>query len=309
MRLAYLLIDAASAISSHDLGEITVLKQKLGLTLMLSLALVASTGVGFCLEKGAKGLFFEQMDSPSKSLNTGVQYYIELERGGSNRTVNNKEKFQNGDRIRFHLKSNIDGYAYILLSSGSRGEQSVLFPDPQSGDNNKVSRGKDYTLPESGFLTFDENPGTEKVTLVLSRTPIDAQAYLGNKAEAPTLIASAMTGSKDLIPQKVLVAYNDPAVTKQKFVQETSSSEKIEIKKEKSESGAPKKKIVKKEKETSSSPSISKGAEAKKTSVAKNSNRTSTSVSSHSSHEDGVVTVVSQLPSGVLHIDVDLHHL
>ncbi len=289
-----------------SLGETTVLKHRFGLSLMLSLALVAATStVGFCLEKGAKGLFFEQMESQEKSLNTGVQYYIELERGGVNRRTTNKEKFQNGDRIRFHLKSNIDGYAYILLSSGSRGEQSVLFPDPQSGDNNQVKHGKDYTLPETGFLTFDENPGTEKVTLVLSRTPIDAQAYLGNKAEAPTLIASAMTGSKDLIPQKVLVAYNDPAVTKQKFVQESSSSEKIEIRKEKAESGSPKKKIVKKETVSS----YSKGAEVKKTTVAKNSNKTSPSVSSHSSHDEGVVTVVSQLPSGVLHIDVDLHHL
>lgn len=305
MRLAYLLIDAASAISSHDLGETTVLMQKIGLSMMLSLALVASTGVGFCLEKGAKGLFFEQMDSPEKSLNTGVQYYIELDRAGSTRKVTNKEKFQNGDRIRFHLKSNIDGYAYILLSSGSRGEQSVLFPDPQTGDNNQVKRGKDYTLPETGYLTFDENPGTEKVTLVLSRTPIDAQAYLGNKAEAPTLIASAMTGSKDLIPQKVLVAYNDPTVTKQKFAQESSSSEKVEIRKEKSTPSAPKKKIVKKD----TIASYSKDTEVKKTSVAKNSNKTSPSVSSHSSHDDGLVTVVSQLPSGILHIDVDLHHL
>lgn len=282
-----------------------MLMQKIGLSMMLSLALVASTGVGFCLEKGAKGLFFEQMEKPEKSLNTGVQYYIELDRAGSTQKVTNKEKFQNGDRIRFHLKSNIDGYAYILLSSGSRGEQSVLFPDPQTGENNQVKRGKDYTLPETGYLTFDENPGTEKVTLVLSRTPIDAQAYLGNKAEAPTLIASAVTGAKDLIPQKVLVAYNDPAVTAQKFAKETSSSEKIEIRKEKAESTAPKKKIVKKETVTSTS----KGSDTKKTTVAKNSNKTSPSVSSHSSHDDGVVTVVSQLPSGVLHIDVDLHHL
>ncbi len=280
-------------------------KHKFGLSLILSLALVASTsGLGFCMEKGAKGLFFEQMESPEKSLNTGVQYYIELERNGSTKRVTNKERFQNGDRIRFHLKSNINGYAYILLSSGSRGEQSVLFPDPSSGDNNKVKSGTDYTLPETGFLTFDENPGTEKVTLVLSRTPIDAQAYLGHPAEAPTLIASAMTGSKDLIPQKVLVAYNDPAETKQKFSQD-SQAEKIEIRKDKTETSTTKKKIVQK---TSTSSSTSKIV-TKKNAVAKNSNKTSQGVSSHSSHDEGVTTVVSQLPSGVLHIDVDLHHL
>src|SRR5581483_6148762 len=130
-------------------------------------------------------------------------------RDGKTQRVSNKFAFKSGDQIKFHVTSNIDGYAYILLKSGSRGESSVLFPDSSTTDNNRVQRGKDYVLPESDFLTFDENPGTEKLSLLLSRTPIDAQAYLSNPADAPTLIASAMTGSKDLIPQRVLVHYNE----------------------------------------------------------------------------------------------------
>src|SRR5438270_13681328 len=74
---------------------------------------------------GAKGLFFEQLDQPKVQLNTGVRYYIELLRNGQAMKVNNKIAFRTGDKIRFHVQPNIDGFAYILLKSGSQGEQSV----------------------------------------------------------------------------------------------------------------------------------------------------------------------------------------
>lgn len=156
--------------------------------------------------EGAKGLFFEQMENPAQKLNTGIQYWIELNRDGKFSKVNNKYTFRTGDKIRFHITSNIDGFAYILLSSGSRGEQSVLFPEPH--EDNKIQRGKDYSLPRDGFLTFDEHPGIEKVSLLLSRMPTDATAYL-NKSRDPdrTLVASAATGSKDLVPSKILLSY------------------------------------------------------------------------------------------------------
>ncbi len=109
--------------------------------------------------EGAKGLFWEQNNNPDKKLNTGVQYWIELHRDGRKETVSNKYNFKSGDKIRFHVKANIDCYAYILLKSGSRGEQSVLFPEETLSESNKVKRGTDYIIPAEGFLAFDENPG------------------------------------------------------------------------------------------------------------------------------------------------------
>jgi hypothetical protein len=156
---------------------------------------------------GAKGLFFEQLQAPTSQLNTGVRYYIELVRNGQSSKVNNRIAFRTGDKIRFHVQPNIDGFAYILLKSGSQGEQSVLFPDPNRAEDNAVKRGKDYVLPYDGFLTFDKNPGVEKVTLLLSRMPLDATAYLANPDGERTLVACAETGSKDLIPSKIRVAY------------------------------------------------------------------------------------------------------
>ena len=108
---------------------------------------------------GAKGLFFQQLEKPHESLNTGLRYWIEMRRNGTTQRVSNKFQFKSGDSIRFHIRSNIDGYAYILLSSGSRGEREVLFPDEKAGEKNRVGAGHDYVLPQDGSLTFDENPG------------------------------------------------------------------------------------------------------------------------------------------------------
>jgi len=166
-------------------------------------------------QDGAKGLYFEQLQKPEHPINTGLKYWIELKRKGKVTQVSNKEPFYSGDRIRFHVRPNIDGYAYILLRSGSRGEQSVLFPDARTGEDNHVEHGRDYEMPADGYLAFDQNPGTEKVTLLLSRKPMDAAACLSKPDADATMIASAQTGSKDLIPAKVLIVYaTKPAAEK-----------------------------------------------------------------------------------------------
>lgn len=286
-------------------------------SLIMTASLVLGCGLPtFALDKGAKGLFFEQLESPSKDLNTGVQYWIELERGGKKIKTNNKTEFKSGDRIRFQVKSNIKGYAYILLSTGSRGEQSVLFPDPSVNESNKVMPGKVYTLPGMGALTFDENPGQEKVTLLLSRHPIDAQAYLDRPTEQPTLIASAMTGSKDLVPAKVLVSYNDP--------NKSFPSDRLKVTRSTVSAQSPKSDSKPKPEKPSSATKVASSTKTSKPSKpAKTKNSTSTvkvAQVKHSSdsvthknkksHQDEeAVTVVSEATGGILHVDVNLHHI
>lgn len=253
--------------------------------------------------EGAKALYREQGDKY-----TGLQYWIELHRNNQVQKVSNKFKFQDGDRIRFHVKSNIDGYAYILLTSGSRGEQSVLFPDESTSDDNRVKRSRDYVLPEVGYLTFDENPGSEKVTLLLSRTPINAQAYLDKPTEEPTLIASAIPGSKDLIPQKVLVAYGNP--------NKTFPSSSLKVKASEPEKEKPP--VKKASTTTSASSKNKKQPAAPKVAVKKSPTKKQSGSASSGSHLKGQVsadadadaasvTLVSS--SNILHVDVDLHHI
>ncbi len=159
---------------------------------------------------GPKDLFRTQLDNQKEESNTGVQYWIELKRGSQHMRVSNKYPFKTGDQVRFHVIPNIDGYAYVLLKNGSRGERAVLFPNERMHEDNHVAHGRDVMIPGDGtYLQFDENPGTEQLSLVVSRAPINATAYL-NEQSAPVMIASAEGGSKDLIPTKVYVSYGVP---------------------------------------------------------------------------------------------------
>jgi len=257
-------------------------------------------------EDGAKGLYFDQLSQPKMNMNTGVQYWIELHRGSQVLRANNKTAFHSGDRIAFHLRPNIDGYAYIVLKSGSKGEQAVLFPDAKTQEENKVEAGKEFVLPSNGMLAFDKNPGTEKLSVVLSRTPIDAQAYLGEpSANSAQLVASAdVTGSKDLVPTQVLVSYNAPGISSSS--QRTASHDSTVA--------------ASKSAKTGNTPSNASSAVSSTTTATTTAHKphgtkpgvhpTGTLASVDKSHasDASVVTVVYKDPSGVLAVDVSLMH-
>ena len=292
------------------------------LSLMSPLASRAELGSGSDDEmSGAKGLFFEQLEKPSQNLNTGIRYSIELKRNGKTQRVSNKFQFRTGDSIRFHVTSNINGFAYILLSSGSRGEQSVLFPDESTKETNRVERGKEYVMPGKGFLTFDENPGTEKLTLLLSRSPINASAYMQKHDRPVTMIASAETGAKDLVPARIYVAYNTPRLdgaalnslsgsgsnssttvssSSSAATESASTSKKVKTTKV----AETKKEPVKSHKVKTASAAGNAGAGS---GVAAAANRVI--ASGKVKEDDAATTVVSADSDGMLHVDVALEHL
>jgi len=80
--------------------------------------------------------------------------------------------FHSGDRIRFTFEPNIDGYLY-LVQEGSSGKWDMLFPNPQiNGGLNKVQRGQKVSIPSSGWFRFDNNAGTDRAFVFLSKEPL-----------------------------------------------------------------------------------------------------------------------------------------
>ncbi len=136
-------------------------------------------------------------------------YWIELMRDGKRYCCNNKAKFRSGDEIRIHLICSADGYAYILMKQGSSGAHAVLFPEARTGRDNSVSANKDYALPSATWLKFDNNPGTEKVSLIFSPSALDPDTnkYMNSQ----TVIVSAdKSGAKDLCPTRMQISWDDP---------------------------------------------------------------------------------------------------
>jgi hypothetical protein len=151
----------------------------------------------------AHGLFVDQVKKPDEKLNTGIIYWLELNRDGKKSHVSNKTEFQSGDKLRIHVKPNIACYSYVLMMQGSNGEHAVLFPSDELPDN-KLSANDYITLPvakgsDEAWLKFDEHPGTEVVRVIVSRSKIDP------KDQLPSSVVIA-SGSDDKIPDDTVVS-------------------------------------------------------------------------------------------------------
>lgn len=99
----------------------------------------------------------------------GTKVTIELRRDGRTRFVSPRETFYAGDQIRLHVKVNFAGYLAVS-NVGSSGKYKLLFP--AAGATNRVRPSANYIVPRGGYFTFDNTPGTERLTVIMSSKPI-----------------------------------------------------------------------------------------------------------------------------------------
>jgi hypothetical protein len=95
---------------------------------------------------------------------TGLMYYVEvIQPSGQALRVNTSQVFHSGQRIRFHVLSNVTGRLTILQSENG-GALLPLFPIPQlRGGDNRVEQGKETVIP----MAFDNRPGNIRLLLML----------------------------------------------------------------------------------------------------------------------------------------------
>lgn len=120
---------------------------------------------------------------------------------GSVNEVDSDSVFHTGDRIRLRVRVNDAGYLYVA-HKGSSGAWQILFPSKDlDGGINEVLPGREYDVPGSTRLVFDETPGEERLFIILARQPesqLDRIIYDLDRAPQPledrrakTLIAEA----------------------------------------------------------------------------------------------------------------------
>jgi hypothetical protein len=154
----------------------------------------------------------------------GLRYSV-MKRDGSGKfgEVDPDSTFRSGDRIRLNVDTNTPGYLYVVMQ-GSSGNWRLLFPSADvEGGNNRIEKGTSQQIPagDKGQFVFDEQSGTEKLFLVLSRRPeadLDNLIYSitgGSSSSNRTLVARATVGddvvhrlreevkSRDLVFEKV----------------------------------------------------------------------------------------------------------
>jgi Domain of unknown function (DUF4384) len=94
--------------------------------------------------------------------------------------------FFDGQRFRLNVSSARSGYLYILCEN-SQGSATVLFPNDPDKPANYVRQSRQVTVPGKSWFQFDEEPGIERVYLVLSANPIaplDRAARRGGEISA-----------------------------------------------------------------------------------------------------------------------------
>jgi hypothetical protein len=114
--------------------------------------------------------------------------------------------FRSGDKIRVSVESNDNAHLYIV-QQGSSKTWNLLFPNEEV-DSNRVERNREYEIPGSGNrFTFDEQAGTERMFLILSRRPeadLEKLIYAlsqGTNAAKPASTNKAADQSKLMIAQ------------------------------------------------------------------------------------------------------------
>lgn len=139
-----------------------------------------------------------------------INFWIELDRNGKVFRCNNKMEFKTGDKIRFHLIPQSDGYAYLVMKAGTTGKSDVLFPNNQYGTQNYLFRGKDYPIPAVGWMEFDQHPGTEQLGLVFASEKVDVTPESLKNRTMTAFVSADDTGSKDLCPTRMKLSWDDP---------------------------------------------------------------------------------------------------
>jgi hypothetical protein len=77
--------------------------------------------------------------------------------------------FRSGDKIRVSVEANDNSHLYIV-QQGSSKTWNLLFPNEETErGSNRIQRNREYELPAGGRFTFDEQPGAERMFIVLSR--------------------------------------------------------------------------------------------------------------------------------------------
>jgi hypothetical protein len=109
--------------------------------------------------------------------------------------------FRSGDRIRLSVDSNSSGYLYVV-AQGSSGNWRLLFPSAEAqGGSNRIEKGASQQIPagNKGQFVFDDQSGTEKLFLVLTRQPepdLDKLIYSINGATGASADRTLMAGAR-----------------------------------------------------------------------------------------------------------------
>ena len=147
----------------------------------------------------------EQVSGPPLALKYRL---LKMNADGRYDEVDTDLVFRSGDKIRVSVESNDNAYLYIV-QQGSSKTWNLLFPnaDTEHGSN-KIDRHREIEIPGGARFTFDEQPGNERLFIVLTRRPeADLEQLIYSLSQGGATTKPASGENTDQRP-KLLMAGN-----------------------------------------------------------------------------------------------------
>ena len=132
---------------------------------------------------------------------------LKLNADGRYDEVDTDSVFRSGDKIRVSVESNDNGYLYIV-QQGSSKTWNLLFPnaDTEHGSN-KIERHREIEIPGGARFTFDEQPGNERLFIVLTRRPeADLERLIYALSQSGAAAQPASVENTDEKPKMLMAA-------------------------------------------------------------------------------------------------------
>lgn len=102
--------------------------------------------------------------------------------------------FERNDRVRFHYRANFGGYLYVINHSTS-GKFEQLFPREETGRDNRIAAGKDYTIPQTEAIFRIAGPSGHELLYWLA-SPVEL-----SKDAVPSLPPVSKPQPGDFLPR------------------------------------------------------------------------------------------------------------
>lgn len=147
----------------------------------------------------SRDLYFQYSPRPNQQQTgrPGARFWIERDRKGKREVVPTDTVFRSGDRVKFHFTVNFPAYVAVL-NTGSTGRVQLLYP--YTGSSQRVRPAVKQTVPKGEFwFKFDDHPGEERLTFLMSARPIgDVEQFAVKTVNSKTDSAGDDSVSDDL---------------------------------------------------------------------------------------------------------------
>jgi hypothetical protein len=107
----------------------------------------------------------------------GLQVKVYQETAQGYTQVSPHKRFRSGQRLKFGVESNANGWLYIV-QRGTSGQYRLLYPHPAAGRHQKIQRDREQLIPGRDWFRFDNEVGTEEIHFIFARKKLDVMHQL-----------------------------------------------------------------------------------------------------------------------------------